>query len=47
MQQTGARFLYNQKKKQARKQAEPVILNSIKKESVLVRLSSGAVKRVK
>jgi len=47
MQQTGARFLYNQKKKQTMEQAEPVVLNSIKKESVLLRLPSGAVKRAK
>lgn len=41
---SGARWLKNER---ARNNREEVILNHVKRESELVRLKSGAVKRVK
>jgi len=45
MKQTGARFLANERKKLQVK--EPTCTNHVKRESVLIHLKSGAVKRAR
>lgn len=47
--QTGAKYLYNEKKRQAMNEStkQGIIVNHVKRESELLQLPSGAVKRVR